>query len=168
MPNIVTEVNEGPLSEALLLLPEKMGTIQARVMVLACCYQESKLIHRRQFGNGPARGLAQFEQGNARSRGGVWGVVHNRATTFQAMKVAAARKISGAPALIWAAMETDDVLSLAFARLLLWADPRPLPEVGDVDAAWETYLRCWNPGKPREDDWPESYDIVLTGLGLAE
>lgn len=162
----VSVINAGALTEALALLPPEMDSDKARLMVLAACTQESELVYRKQHGGGPARGLAQFEQGNEKSRGGVWGVLNNPRTTFQAMKVANARGVSAAPAAVWAAMETDDVLALAYARLLLWADPRPLPAIGDVDGAWSCYLRCWNPGRPRPEKWPKNYNFVRKGLGL--
>lgn len=44
------------------------------------------------------------------------------------------------------ALEVDDVLAAGFARLLLWTDPHRLPAVGDVEGAWQLYLRTWRPG----------------------
>jgi hypothetical protein len=40
------------------------------------------------------------------------------------------------------------LLACAFARLLLWFDPQPLPHVDDVASQYETYRRVWRPGKP--------------------
>lgn len=57
------EVRNGPVAEALLLLPAKMTSPQAELMLLAIGLQESELKHRRQHGNGPARSLWQAEQG---------------------------------------------------------------------------------------------------------
>ncbi|XFB08402.1 hypothetical protein AAGT13_00040, partial [Azotobacter salinestris] len=88
--------------------------------------QESGLIHRRQIG-GPARGWWQFEQG-----GGVAGVLRHPASAGYARGVCTARKVSPEPGIVWAELEHDDTLAAAFARLLLWTDPAPLPEVGEV------------------------------------
>lgn len=51
------------------LLPAKMDTPKARVMMLAIGMQESRFEHRKQIG-GPARGFFQFEEA-----GGVRGVL---------------------------------------------------------------------------------------------
>ena len=48
-------------------------------------------------------------------------------------------------------------VAAGFARLLLWTDPRPLPAIGDVKAAWQYYLRNWRPGKPHEKTWAPLY-----------
>ena len=61
--------------------------------------------------------------------------------------------MAGDPDAIYAALEYDDVLAAGVARLLLWTDPKALPPVGDVDAAWALYLRTWRPGKPKPDSW---------------
>ncbi|MNY10013.1 hypothetical protein D3C86_1429660 [compost metagenome] len=47
---------------------------------------------------------------------------------------------------IWNAIEQDGLLAAALTRLLLWSDPRPLPAVGDEEAALALYLRTWRPG----------------------
>ena len=47
---------------------------------------------------------------------------------------------------VYAAIEFDDVLAAALARLLLWSDPGKLPGKGDTEAAWQLYLRTWRPG----------------------
>ena len=57
------EVRNGPLAEALLLLPAKMTSPQAEVMLLAIGLQESQFEHRCQLGNGPAKSFWQGEQG---------------------------------------------------------------------------------------------------------
>jgi hypothetical protein len=60
-------------------------------------------------------------------------------------------------AAVYAALEHDDVLAAAFARLLLWTDPEPLPAVGEVQRAWALYLRTWRPGKPHRQTWDALY-----------
>jgi len=145
------------LKEAFALLPEKMRKPAAGQMVLAICCQESNLVYRRQLGNGPARGLPQFEKGNAKTHGGVWGVMNHKASRDLAREVCVARGIRDPNNIesIWAALEFDDVLALALARLLLWTDSKPMPEY--QAEGWDTYLRVWNPGKPLPNKWPASW-----------
>jgi len=38
--------------------------------------------------------------------------------------------------------------AVAYARLLLWFDPSALPDVGNLKAQYDTYIRVWRPGKP--------------------
>ena len=142
------------LSPALAILPAEMDTAKARVMLITICLQESGLIHRRQMGSGPARGLPQFELGTRQSRGGVWGVYLHDASRFWLEQLCASRGVRFLPEIIWGEMERDDVLAVGVARLLLFTDPKRLPDVDDVDGSWGLYLRTWRPGKPRPDTWP--------------
>ena len=52
-----------------------------------------------------------------------------------------------------------DVIDAVFARLLFWTDPLPLPAVGDVEGAWQCYLRTWNPGAYSRGTPPERWTI---------
>ena len=47
---------------ALALLPPRMTSIRAQVMLLAVGAQESELHYRRQMGGGPARGKVAAER----------------------------------------------------------------------------------------------------------
>ncbi|MDE4917788.1 hypothetical protein ACUXAV_005132 [Cupriavidus metallidurans] len=141
------------MDPALAILPAAMDSPQARVMLISICLQESGLIHRKQMGNGPARGLPQFELGTRQSRGGVWGVYLHDASRFWLDKLCASRGVQFLPESIWREMETDDVLAVGVARLLLFTDPKRLPAVDDADGSWGLYLRTWRPGKPRPDTW---------------
>lgn len=136
------------INPALKLLPASMDSERARVMLCAIVLQESRAIHRRQLGNGPARGLGQFEEG-----GGVVGVMTHPASRKFAMQVCEARQVPFKSNAIWRTLETDDVLALAFCRLLLYTDPRPLPGLSQVDAAWRYYVENWRPGKPHRSTW---------------
>ncbi|WP_343499653.1 hypothetical protein [Achromobacter denitrificans] len=139
------------IDPALALLPAKMDTPAARVMLLAIGLQESRFIHRRQIG-GPARGFWQFEKG-----GGVRGVLTHASTREHAQLVCKARGVPATADAVYEALDKDDVLAAAFARLLLWSDPKTLPALGDADAAWALYLRTWRPGKPHPETWPDLY-----------
>lgn len=150
------------LNDALALLPGEMDSPSARVQLVSTCLQESRLTHRRQLvGNppkpiGPAKGIAQFER-----LGGCRGVVSHPASSFWMSKVCEKRGVTFTATAIWNAIEHDDVLAMAAARLLLFTDPRKLPAVGDEREAWNLYLRVWKPGKPHRATWPEMYARAL-------
>ena len=155
------------LDPAAALLPAHMDSARARVMQLAIGRQESRFLYRRQMGNGPARGYWQFERGTQSSRGGVWGVYLHAASREHMRGLCAARDCRFEPQSIWAAIEHDDVLAAGVARLLLWTDALPLPEVDDVDGAWRLYaLRTWRPGKPHLATWAGFHREARQALGL--
>lgn len=138
----------GIIDSGLALLPDKMDSLPAVVLMLAIAGQEADFRHRWQVVDarrpevrGPARGLWQFERG-----GGVRGVLTHPASREHAYRVCRARGVEPVSAAVHPALETDDVLAAVFARLLLWTDPFRLPSVGDVEGAWQLYLRCWRPG----------------------
>lgn len=162
----LAEVVERAIVPALTLLGNELGSHRldsppARIQLLASGLQESGLELRRQLGDGPARGLWQFEKGTEASRGGVWGVYLHRATHDPLRLLCRDRDCEFAPRAIWAQLEHDDVLAAGVARLLLWTDPKPLPPVGAVDDAWEYYLRTWHPGKPRRRTWDTYYRLAV-------
>jgi len=140
-------LNAIAITPALALLPARMDTRQARVFLLAIAMQESdSLRYRRQVG-GPARGFWQAEE-----HGGYAGVLRHRATSIYAVMVCDELVYSPpTPATVYAAVEHNDVLAAAFARLLLWTLPQRLP--GDAEAAWSQYLEAWRPGKPHHETW---------------
>lgn len=151
------EVLRDAVMPALALLPAQMNSAQARVMLLAIGLQESGLTARRQYGNGPARGLWQFERGTEKSRGGVWGVYLHEASRYWLDHLCAARGVLFQPESIYQALEHDDVLAAGVARLLLFTDPKRLPATDDVDGGWSLYMRAWRPGKPRRETWAENH-----------
>lgn len=135
------DVVEKAIKPAFTLLPARMRSREALVMLLAIGLQESEFKHRRQMGDGPARGLWQFEKG-----GGVAGVLQHKASAAHADFACKSRSIAATATAVHAALEHDDVLAAVFARLLLWTDPKPLPTLNDIDGAWQLYLRTWRPG----------------------
>lgn len=148
MSDLQTVTSEA-IDPAFAMLPKHMDSPQARVMLLAIGLQESRFEYRRQMGNGPARGFWQFEQ-----NGGVRGCVNHPASSGLLKQICIARGVAFEPRAIWSALERDDVLAAAVARLLLYTDPRPLPALDDPDAAWDCYYRNWRPGKPHPQTWP--------------
>jgi hypothetical protein len=148
------------LLDAANFLPGAMDSPEARVMLLAIGLQESRFTHRRQIVAGkplgPAKGYWQFERG-----GGCRGVVHHAASRYW-MHLAC--QLQGVPFTaqgVWDAVESDDFLAAVAARLLLFTDPQRLPARGDVQKAWEYYLRVWRPGKPHRQTWDAFYDRAL-------
>jgi hypothetical protein len=158
---MLREIDEKAIAPAMLLLPMGMDSPRARVQMLATGLQETGLRYRRQHMQGPARGLTQFERG-----GGVRGVLEHPSTSAIAREVCLSRCITPDAQSAWEAMETDDVLCMAFTRLLLWSDPHKLPD--DQYGGWLLYLRTWRPGRPRPDTWQAFYaraeDFVLRGV----
>lgn len=163
--NLLANTIANAINPGLSLLPMAMDTPEARVMLLAIGLQESRLVHRRQLvGNpprpvGPAKGLWQFERG-----GGCKGVVDRPASRYWMASVCKARGVTFNATAIWNALETDDILAAAAARLLLFTDPRKLPHLGDEAEAWRLYMRVWRPGKPHRTTWPDLYVQALTAV----
>lgn len=151
---MIRDAHAQAIVPALALLPAQMTSHEAELMLLAIGLQESGLVHRRQIG-GPARGLLQFETG------GVRGALTHEASREHARRVCAARGVEPTTAAVYARLEHDDVLAMAIGRLLLWTDPKPLPELCKADEAWSLYLRTWRPGKPHRNRWDACYAAAL-------
>jgi len=154
------EIIARAFNPALALLPAKMDTPAARVELLAIGLQESRFLHRRQLGGGPARGFWQFERG-----GGVRGVLTHPASREHAYRICSIRGVEPVAAAVHQALEADDVLAAVFARLLLWTDAWRLPAVGDVQGAWDMYIRTWRPGKPHPQTWGGLYAQAVAAVG---
>jgi hypothetical protein len=119
----------------------RMRSAQAIAVLLAIQLQEAPNQEQKQIG-GPAVGIWQFESG-----GGIRGVFNHDVTSRLAVLVCKALDVAPTRAAVYDALQTtNDVLDAAFARLLLWTDAPPLPALGDVEGAWQLYLRTWRPG----------------------
>ncbi|AWH15455.1 hypothetical protein [Pseudomonas phage 98PfluR60PP] len=163
----LNEVNSLILNQTFALLPPKYDTPAARLLLLTIGLQESRFQYRAQLGGGPARGFWQFEEGNPKSKGGVWGVLNHYLVGPLAKQFCRQLGIAADPKTVWRAMETNDVLAAGFARLLLLADAKALPKVGAVEDAWECYAkRTWRPGKPHRDTWDGFYAQARKELGV--
>lgn len=137
----------------------------ARHIMLTIAGIESRCLHRRQLGNGPARSLWQFERG-----GGVAGVLRHPATRGHIVGPLARRGLPDPGAFaasypVWETLERDDVLAAIFARLLLLSDPAPLP--ADMGEAYALYRRTWRPGKP-QDVWQWDHEWRLASAAMAQ
>lgn len=143
----LSDVVEKAIKPAFTLLPARMRSREALVMLLAIGLQESEFKHRRQMGSGIARGWLQFEK-----MGGVAGVIKHRSSKSIAAEFCGERGIKQGSSeaafidAVYNALEHDDVLAMGFGRLLLWTDPKPLPALNDTESAWQLYLRTWRPG----------------------
>lgn len=172
----LAEITERGIGPALALLPPRMDSQRARVMLLAIGAQESAFRDRRQLILVKRQGRTQLvPEGAAKSfwgaeRGGgmVRGVRTHQATKAYAARLYALRGVRPIDASIWNAIERDDVLAAGLARLLLFSDPYALPALGNEQLAWETYVRLWRPGKPRRDDWDGNYARALAFVTEAE
>lgn len=136
-----------------LVLPNRFDSHAAAVMLTAIGLQESRFVHRKQIG-GPATGFWQFEK-----YGGVKGVLMHRSTDLYAESVCLLRRVAAGADLVHKKLEIDDILACAFARLLLWTDPRPLPTT--AEGGWDCYMRLWRPGKPHPETWPRFFEQAL-------
>lgn len=153
------------LPAAFDVLPPVMASTPAEAMLIAIALQESKCAARHQGGKGPARGFWQFETG------GIAGVQKHRSTAVCTRGVLAALCYS--PTLpapeVRLAIEHNDVLACAFARLLLWTLPMPLPATrDDGDRGWAQYIDGWRPGKPRPNTWPGNYSRAWNAVNRGD
>lgn len=155
------EITISALNPAFDWLPAKMDTPVARLQMLTTGLQESKFEHRRQLGNGPARGFWQFERGGA-----VAGVLTHSATKRFALDACGMQGVAPTPQAVWDAIEFDDVLAAIFARLNLWWAPGTLPAIGNAAGAWDYYMYTWRPGKPHRQTWDGYYAQARAYLGV--
>lgn len=145
------------IDDAFKLLPAKLDTRTRRILVAATGFQETSYLTRFQYGNGPARSYWQFENGKLAA---INGVLNHKATKTMAVWVCGAREVEPERMAVWKAMETDDVLGAAFAAMLIYTDPEPMPTTEEY--AWAMYAyRLWRPGKPNFLKWKESWAFGL-------
>lgn len=138
-------------------------TDDAKRIMLAIAQQESgpSLSARYQSAPsttpGPARGFWQFEQG-----GGVAGVLSHAASKPHAEKLCNSCVVHTNKEAVWRSLEGHDDLSVGFARLLLFTDPRPLPTT--EQDGWDYYIRNWRPGKPHPDTWHRNWENAQSAV----
>ena len=130
-------------------------SIDARRMLLAIGFQESGFHNRLQMDGGPARGFWQFERG-----GGAAGVINHKLTHAPATFVCNWFSIKVSSRAVWEFIGINDTLAAAFARLLLYTDPSPLPSTSM--SGWEYYLRNWRPGRPHLDRWNAAWEFAIS------
>jgi hypothetical protein len=150
-----SKIIERLIVPGLELLPRHMDTEEARVMLVAIGFQESRFIHRKQI-RGPARGFWQFEEG-----GGIRGVLNHRATAQLIKDVCAELRINPTQVECYEAVAYNDLLACCFARLLLYTLPQALPKVYEENKAWNQYLAAWRPGKPHPETWADLHGLAV-------
>lgn len=163
------EITTRGIDPALRLLPCRMDSPEARVLLLAIGLQESDFRDRQQLvtvtrgghrvtvPEGPAK---SFWQGEV-TGGMCFYVPRHPATKDLAAYLCQARQVAFEPRAIWNAIENDDVLAAGLARLLLYSDAKPLPALGKRATAWTYYERNWKPGKPNPQKWPLCYERAM-------
>jgi hypothetical protein len=145
----------------------------AEAMMVAIGLQESRFLRRDQVVPGkrpgqigPATGFWQFERD-----GGVAAVMTSAVTRDIARKIAGAAGVAWDRDAIWRAFvrPEGDQLAAAFARLLLFSDPAPLPapSAAAEEAAWAYYVRNWRPGRPHRETWGRFWAAALALVGAA-
>jgi hypothetical protein len=155
MNELLWYLHERVIPDALHLLPAKMTSREAQAMMLAIGLQESAFQHRRQMGNGPARGFWQFEK-----NGGVKGILDHPVTGPLVKPICKLLCYKPTPEICHTAIEHNDVLAAVFARLLIWVDPRSLPSPIETDKGWSIYVENWRPGKPHPSIWPACFELA--------
>jgi hypothetical protein len=156
------------LPAAHALLPPVMQSVKADAHLLAIALQESDFAVRRQRGGGPARSFLQFERGEVRigrNTGGVAGILAHPRTRAHVLHALSVLQYPTAPTaevlrICFEAVAHNDPLAFACGRLLLWTLPDRLPDRTEADAAWDQYLRAWNPGKPHPEKWERCFSAA--------
>lgn len=181
--DFLTVLNTQLIPSTLALCPSLTWNDQARVLIGAICLQESGGRDVQQEGNGPADGYPQFEVEAIRE------ILENAATAKMAMQAVHASGIldfgseqdaqgnqgaagpgvsplspSQIATVVHAKFLNFPTLQIVFARLMLWANPNPLPELGDCDDAWNYYDSTWHPGRPRRETWDAYYAQSLNAV----
>lgn len=118
----------------------KFDSPSARIQLLTTGLQESRFMDRVQIGGGPAHSFWQEEPN------GIKAVLSH--TTVGPILANVCNKLGVSPdwQTIYKEVILNDELACAVARLILYADGNPLPQVGDSDGAFECYIRNWRPG----------------------
>ena len=132
------------------LLVPRMNSPEASALMLAIGAQESRFVHRHQI-NGPARGFFMFE------KSGVSGVLEHKASATYARDVCRSLCYEPTVTTVYHAIADNDVLACAFARLLLWTLPEPMPGRDGEAAGLVQYLDAWRPGKPHPETWADCW-----------
>jgi hypothetical protein len=146
-----------------LALP--LHTPEAECLLYCIALQETGLRTRVQDGGGPGRSFFQLEAGLdlvAEHPVGKHLFQQVVATRFGHITYVPPRLVRAA-----LADPVTDRLACQLARLLLWLDHQPLPQVADERESWLTYLRVWRPGVQRRSDWATNYSAVLSNIRLA-
>lgn len=150
-----SQVLTGDLAWFRSVIPSIPASAEEQVMLCAIPGQESGWQNIQQADGGIARGYYQLQENDLSD------VLANVTTGAKAIIVCLKLGISPTGTAVYAALLGNTKLQIAFARLNLWADPHPLPKVGDLDEAYAAYLRIWRPGAPSAGRWADVYPAAL-------
>ena len=128
----------------------------AAELLLGTALQESRLVYRRQLGDGPARGLFQMEMA---THDDIW---NNYLKYRSTLRNAVTQLKSDPDADPEGELETNDAYAAAMARVQYKRAPKALPEAGDVEgmaAYWKLYYNT-----PLGDGTVAQYVSNYTGV----
>lgn len=123
---------------------------EAQLSLLAWAGQETQWSNVAQIGGGPGRGPWQDEPETCLD------VLTNPTTEHMALRVCVTLGVGAVGKAVWTNIIPKPLLSVAFSRLDLYADPEPLAAVGDAHGCLEAYKRIWGPA------WVEDGGQVAT------
>jgi hypothetical protein len=109
-------------------------------LLLGTALVESKLVHRRQLGGGPARGYFQIEPATFRD---VYGRYLKNKPRLLGIVNSLLTEAGVAPV---EQLYLNDRLGCAIARIRYLYDPKPLPDADDIPALAECWVRVYNAG----------------------
>jgi hypothetical protein len=108
----------------------------ATELLLGTALQESKLVYRRQLGNGPARGLLQMEMATHND------IFNNYLKYRSTLRNAVLQLKSDPQGDAENELTDNDAYAVAMARVLYKRAPKALPDAGNVEgmaAYWKQY-----------------------------
>lgn len=133
------------------LLAPRWDTIDSQALLLVIAHHESGLTHRHQI-NGPAVGWWQFEKGGGTKQIFSTALGRRALSDFHIPLDLDSAHL---------AVEYNDTIAFVYARLLLFSDPFAIPPYdGSKNDLFQYYDHLWRPGKPRENSFYESVDLV--------
>ena len=135
-------------SAAMALLPAHLTCAESKAMLIAIAMQSSQFSFRREL------------MGHDRSFWALGAQTH--------IKVVAEHELTRGPIAAvcdalcydtsvfsaYMAVEHNDILACAYARLLLSLVPGKLPSRDQPQLGWDQYLAVWRPSHPRPEPWP--------------
>ena len=140
------------------------SSVSAARFMLSIALQESGLKHRRQVVAGgeelgPASSYWQFEKG-----GGCAGVLAFPVVGSMMQNLCDAYNVQKTAQGLWTAMQYQDIIAAAAARLLIYTLPQALPKT--AEEGWQQYLRAWRPGKPHPETWAAHWMTASKVTGI--
>lgn len=156
-----SQLNTVHITAGLQLLPPALDVPNARRFMVSWALQETALAALRQYGNGPAASVYQFERPTIQL------VLDHAKAGPLAKSACGAVGVQPTARAIWDHFQTmpGQALASVFARLLMWCDPHPLP----LTAAdgWTFYAKyVVRPGKPHEGTWPANWNAASDAVGI--